>query len=162
MTPRQLLEVTVRPGLAWLGPGYGSREAEVMLLAIAQQESRIGARRQVPTGPARSWWQAEPQTVAAVLAKWDWGRQRLKGLGLLNAVGLPAGPHDLATIVELSELAACIVARGLLWLDPAPLPALGDRDAAWTCYAERTWRPGRPRPETWPACYAAALAATAG
>lgn len=162
MTPRQLLLLTVRPALAWLGPRYASREAEVMLLAIAQQESHIAWRRQHPAGPARSWWQAEPPTVAGVVAKWDYGRDRLKALGLLNTVGLPAGPHDLPTIVELSELAACIVARGILWLEPSPLPPIGDVVGSWAYYVDRTWRPGKPHPETWPEAYHGAIEATVG
>lgn len=161
MTPRQLLLLTVRPALAWLGPRYASREAEVMLLAVAQQESRIVWRRQQPAGPARSWWQAEPPTVMSVLSKWEHGRQRLKDLGVLNGVGLPSD-HEIMTWIECSEVAACIVARGILWLDQAPLPALGDEAGAWACYADRCWRPGKPHPETWPAAYHNALDATAG
>jgi hypothetical protein len=161
MTPRLLLMLTVQPALAWLGPRYASREAEALLLAIAHQESRCAARRQKPAGPARSWWQIESQTAHAVISKWSDGRSRLKDLGALTSVGLPGGQYDLSTWVECSELAACIIARGLLWLEPSPLPALGDQQGAWKYYAERTWRPGKPHPETWPDAYEQAMDAVA-
>ncbi|MNL86831.1 hypothetical protein D3C87_2157110 [compost metagenome] len=49
------------------------------------------------------------------------------------------------------------VARLLLWTDPKTLPSIGDVDAAWALYL-RTWRPGKPHPQTWPALHALAVA----
>ena len=33
--------------------------------------------------------------------------------------------------------------------DPKRLPAVDDVDGAWGLYL-RTWRPGKPKPDTWP------------
>lgn len=157
MTPATLLSLVVRPTLAWLGPPYASREAEVMLLAIAGQESRCCYRRQLPTGPARSWWQVEPQTAVAIWRKWPDGKAKLEDLGW-EAEEMATMPHYC---LRWSEVGSCVIARGILWLEPSPLPAIGDQQDAWTYYAERCWRPGKPKPETWAEHYAAAIEATA-
>jgi hypothetical protein len=59
--------------------------------------------------------------------------------------------------IEEDDVLAAAFARLLLWTDAGRLPALGDADGAWRLY-ERTWRPGRPHPETWPDFYRQALA----
>jgi hypothetical protein len=59
------------------------------------------------------------------------------------------------------DVLAAAFARLLLWTDPQRLPSLGDADGAWALYL-RTWRPGKPHPQTWPALYAQALAAVGG
>jgi hypothetical protein len=45
----------------------------------------------------------------------------------------------------------------LLLTDPKKLPELDDPKTAWDYY-QRLWRPGKPRPEAWPAFHAAAVA----
>jgi hypothetical protein len=155
MTPATLLSLVVRPTLQWLGPPYASREAEVMLLAIAGQESRCSHRCQTPTGPARSLWQIEPPTARAVYDKWGRGR------AALNDLSVPGPAFLVDEWLRWSDLAACVIARGILWLEPSPLPAIGDQQGAWTYYAERCWRPGKPHPETWAEHYRAAMEATA-
>ncbi|MNG31598.1 hypothetical protein D3C84_1174300 [compost metagenome] len=60
--------------------------------------------------------------------------------------------------IEHDDVLAAALARLLLWTDPGKLPKLGDEQGAWDLYL-RTWRPGKPHPETWPALYAQALEA---
>jgi hypothetical protein len=159
MDLRTLRDLVVEPVLFWLGPPYGSLEAEIMLLAIAGQESGCGTRCQAAGGPARSVWQIEPATAAAVLGRWPAGRSALAELLLWPAW---TDRDALAQGLQWSELGAAVIARGILWLEPRPLPALGDLAAAWAYYAEHTWRPGRPCPGTWPDAYGRALRCAQG
>lgn len=149
MTPKLLLDLVVRPTLAALAkrtgvPRWHTPEAECLLLAIAIQESNLAARRQTPRGPARSWWQIEPPTALDV-----WSR----------CVPVERFLHDMLAhhnTMEYCDAAACAVARGILWLDPAELPELGEVLLARDYYL-RCWRPGKPRLERWPEGYSAAM-----
>lgn len=153
MTPINLLRCVIRPALRIMGARYGSREAEVMLVAIALQESRLQHRVQVG-GPAHGYWQFE------------------SGGGVKGVLGHPSSsqlarsicyelnynadqPTIYAKIVD-NDLLACVIARLLLYTDPKPLPAIGDANGAWEYY-KRNWRPGKPHPETWAANYAQAM-----
>lgn len=50
---------------------------------------------------------------------------------------------------------ACGLARLIYYADPTPLPAVGDVNGNWQYYI-RNWRPGKPKPLTWPGLYAQA------
>jgi hypothetical protein len=158
MTPGTFFTGIVEPTLQWMAvsPGIGvpvSDSARVLVMAIAGQESRWAARRQVG-GPARSYWQFEAGGGVAGLF-----RVMPRQLGAVCAACDVA--FDAATVFEAMawhDTLACAMARLLLWSDPAPLPAVGDRADGWQCYL-RTWRPGVPRPESWAGVYAQALAA---
>lgn len=123
-------------------------EAAVLLHAIAGQESEWRARRQVPNGQARGYWQCEKggavaNTVARhpeVLGAW---------------CGLHDIPFDISTIFEAiawNDDLAFLVARLELLCDVPPLPAIGAIDAAWATYL-RVWRPGQPSRARWNVVY---------
>jgi hypothetical protein len=150
MQPRLFLATIVDPALAFMAavvPTIGvSDEARLETLAIAGQESDWSARRQGGGGPARSG-------AGEVIAKCP---NELRAVCTALVI-----PFDLATIFDLmawNDTLACCMARLLLWQDPAPLPRFGHEQPAWEYY-RRNWRPGRPRPEKWPDCYALAAAA---
>jgi len=155
MKPDIFFRTIVDPALKTLADTAGvpsDDRAGALVMAIAGQESNWAARRQ-DGGPARSYWQFEryggvaevlqkcPKQLGAVCAAWD---IPVDGLLIFEAMAW----HDGL---------ACCMARLLLWPDPAPLPELGQRDAAWEYY-RRNWRPGLPRPEHWFARYDTALA----
>lgn len=150
ISPAAALSGIIDPALALLPAPLAGLDARIMLLAIALQESGLAERRQVG-GPARGLWQFELGGVlgvlhhpasAAMAAQWCAAR------------GVPATSQGVYAGLASDDRLACGFARLLLWTDRAPLP--GDTDAGWACYL-RTWRPGRPRPEAWPAHYAKAL-----
>lgn len=137
-----------------------SPAAEAMLLAIGLQESALTHRYQVLSGgrkgPARGLWQFErgggvkgvlthPSTakIANIFAAYHVGTVEL---GAIHAR------------LEYDDILACAFARFLLYSDPRPLPqpANESQAVAWEYYL-RTWRPGKPHPETWPANWQAAL-----
>jgi hypothetical protein len=131
--------------------GVVREEARVMLLAIAAQETGWTQRRQVGGGPARSYWQFElGGGVAGVLAQQP---DRIKRV--CQRLDIPVAPSAIFEAMAWNDYLAIAMARLLLWTDPAPLPAIGQADAAWAYYL-RLWRPGKPRPDDWAASYARA------
>jgi hypothetical protein len=148
----------VAPTLQWMdaSPSVGIRasdNARVLLMAIAGQESNWAARRQ-NGGPARSYWQFEQGGGVA-------GLFRVTPAQLTAVCAACDVPYDQATVFEAMawhDMLACAMARLLLWSDPAPLPAVGDKEGGWQYYL-RNWRPGAPHPDVWPGLYEKALAA---
>lgn len=154
-TPADALSRVIRPGLDLLPSKMGTREAEQMVLSVMLQESGLATRQQYNGGPARGLAMFERNGVRGVM-----GHPATKDLArkLCGARGCPATEYSVYLALAGDDLLATGFARLLLWTDPEPLPRLGERDEAWHLY-QRCWRPGKPRPEHWPAHYAAALAA---
>lgn len=159
MIPDQVKHA-VSKALFMLPPAMTSPQARVMLYAIGLQESRFTHRFQVvqgrpgAKGPARGFWQFE------------------RGGGCKGVVEHPASRYWMSRIcqerkvdfnataiwnaIETDDVLAAAAARLLLFTDPKKLPEVGDEKGAWNLYV-RTWRPGKPHPQTWPALYAEAL-----
>lgn len=164
MTPKDLLLDAVDPALGLLG-GLGlvsDGRARLLVLAIAGQESEWRHRRQIG-GPARSFWQGE-QSGGMILAihhaaTAGFAARVFQAL----EIGEPSlgswvrpGDHTVYEAIAWHDVLAATLARLLLWTDPAALPAVGDVNGAWAYY-QRTWRPGAPHPELWPARYGTAM-----
>lgn len=139
--PRELLRAVVLPALASAAaatdePRLQDPRAAILLAAIAIQESDLRWARQAPAGPARSWWQIEVGTARDIQARVSQLGPRWRRL---------LDWHDGAT-GDVEEallgypLSGCVWARLLLWLDPAPLPPIGDEAAALETY-KAVWRP---------------------
>ena len=155
-TVRQIVTETVRPTFEAFGDIVGakqqwaSREAIVILTAIGLEESALTYRRQIG-GPAISLLMFEKPTMQAVLR-----HPRVLALPdlakALEPVGLaPRMPAArIAKVIEANDAAAFLLARLLLWTDPQPLVL--DQVKAWETYL-RVWRPGKPGPDRWPACW---------
>ena len=125
-----------------------SQAAWAMLFAIASQESRLDARRQIG-GPARGFWQFEFGGIKGVLA--HPASQPLIRI-VLDRLDYDYSPDTSYTAIEHNDVLAFAYARCLLWTLPGPLPARVDWDIAWNQYLV-SWRPGKPRKETWPAFF---------
>lgn len=124
-----------------------SPQASALLLAIGLQESRFLVRRQYGGGPARGWWQFEVGGLEGVL---EHPSSRLSATGVLAVLGYAgATAREVHQALEHNDVLAAAMARLLLWTDARLLPQT-PRDAGegWQQY-RRTWRPGKPRPETW-------------
>ena len=120
--------------------------AQLMLMAIAGQESGWDKRLQV-NGPARSYWQFESETVAAVIANPASGPKVAQVCGALDI-----STGSVFEAMAWNDTLAATMARLLLWLDPSPLPSVGSVQSAWDYYLTN-WRPGAPRPTAWPGVY---------
>lgn len=154
MTLSEIRRAAIEPALLLLPAKMTSPQAELMLLAIGLQESRFTHRRQI-RGPARSYWQAERGggMVHGVL-RHDLTRDI--AVTVCDARGVQPVNEAVYVAIEHDDVLAAALARLLLWTDPFSLPELGDERGALDLYL-RTWRPGKPHPETWPALYAQAM-----
>lgn len=163
MPLKHIQEQAIQPALALLPARMKSPKAEVMLLAIGLQESRFQHRRQLvgnpprPTGPAKSFWQAEQGGgMVHGLLRYHDARVRDIATGLCVVRGVSPDTLSVWNAIEHDDVLAAGLARLLLWTDPQRLPAIGDAQGAWDLYL-RTWRPGKPHRRTWDAFYAQAM-----
>lgn len=154
MTLSEIIKTGIDPALALLPAKMDTPAARVMLLAIGLQESRFIHRRQIG-GPARGFWQFEKGGgVRGVLTHAS--TRKLARL-VCKASCVPATADAVYDALDKDDVLAAACARLLLWSDPKALPALGDAESAWALYL-RTWRPGKPHPQTWPDLYRQAVA----
>jgi hypothetical protein len=159
---RDILLNVIDPALLLLPVPMRSDRARLMLLTIGLQESRFVYRRQIK-GPARGFWQFELGTSASRGGVWGvylHPRTRFHLHTLCEHRVVKFAPGYVFDTLERDDVLAAGVARLLLWSDPAPLPAENEPEKAWELYL-RTWRPGKPHPETWPALHARAVKALA-
>lgn len=145
-TPDYLSYLVIPAAFHLLPKEMGTRHAIAFLLAIALQESKCCHRRQI-RGPARGFFQFEKGGgVKGVLSH---PSSRPHAEAVMRALAYPDTAVETAyAAIEHNDVLAAAFARLLLWTDPAPLPAQDDPSTAWQVYL-RTWRPGRPHPETW-------------
>lgn len=142
-----------------------SDKASVITMTCAGQESRWEHRRQLGIGQyhpqsigARGYWQFE-STWGGPVALNDVMQKTPRQLAAICAcLEIPTDELSLYEAVAWNDTLACALARLLLWIDPRPLPEIGDKDASWNYYL-RGWRPGAPHPETWSGLYDQAVAA---
>lgn len=161
-----LAEVTCRaiePALHLLPAKMDTPAARVQLLAVGLQESGFRDRRQLlvvdgklqPLGPAKSFWMGE-RTGGMVKGVRVHPATADLASALYRARGVRRLDPSIWSAIENDDVLAAGLARLLIYTDPYKLPPLGREVDAWELYL-RTWRPGRPRPETWPAHYARAV-----
>ncbi|WP_348995638.1 hypothetical protein ABFG95_06750 [Achromobacter sp. HNDS-1] len=159
MDLKTISESAITPALTLLPAAMDTQAARAMLLAIGLQESRFTHRQQIG-GPARGFWQFEKGTRVSRGGVWGvFLHAASKGhlTALCKARSVACDPDSIYAALEYNDVLAAGVARLLLWTDPNALPAVGDSDAAWSLYL-RTWRPGKPKPDSWPDLYRQAVA----
>ncbi|ODA00577.1 hypothetical protein A7P25_21845 [Achromobacter xylosoxidans] len=162
MDLKAVIERAIDPALALLLARMDTSEARCMLLAIGLQESRFVHRRQIG-GPARGFWQFEKGSRASRGGVWGvclHPASKSHLAALCKARSVACDPDAIYAALEYDDVLAAGVARLLLWTDPKALPAVGDADAGWSLYL-RTWRPGKPKPGSWPPLYRQAAAEVA-
>ena len=155
MIPSLFVSTILTPGLGLLrkiAPNIpASRNARVLMLAIAGQESNWSARVQSGNGAAHGHWQFERGGgVAGVLAN---PASKDAARAVCAAASIPADPvhaWGLMTTARGDPLAVCF-ARLLLWTDPRALPDAEDDEGCYETYI-KNWRPGRPHPTSWAGC----------
>lgn len=126
-----------------------TKEARVMLMAIAGQESNWDARRQYG-GPARSYWQFEKGGGVWGVLNHVSTKDKIKAV--CDALDIPCDDSTVYEAMAWNSGLSCSMARLLLFTDAAPLPPVGAVQAGWDYYY-RNWRPGAPHPEVWPDKY---------
>jgi len=123
-----------------------------MLVAIAMQESALITRKQVG-GSAISPYQFEKIGIDNVFTHAETGRLVT---GAAKELAIPVD-ENFYDAVKWNDAIATVIARLILWLDPAPLPALG-KEVDARAYYERTWRPGIKSSIRWTTSYGTAVA----
>lgn len=160
MVLNDVIEHAIAPALAILPPQMDTPEARAMLLSIGLQESRFTARQQIG-GPARGFWQCEQGTVKTRGGVWGFylhPASRYWLSVLCRARGVAFDPVAIYGALDKDDALAAGVARLGLFTDPKALPPVGDVAGSWALYL-RVWRPGKPKPDTWPALHAQVAAA---
>jgi len=156
ISPTSLLTDYIDPALYTLSVQSNipiSDEARVECLTIAGQESNWQYRKQ-QGGPARSFWQFEKGGgVAGVLSH---AASATKIKTFCGALLIPCTTDTVYEAMAWNDFLAAVMARLLLFTDPAPLPKLGNVQGGWDYYL-RNWRPGAPHPDVWPGLYQKAL-----
>ena len=156
MTPDLFLKNALIPALALLPADQDSPAARAMVIAVCLQESRLTHRRQIG-GPARGYAQFEQGGgVHGVLTHPVVGPM-IKAV--LTALDYDPDSEtiefDCWTAIEHNDILAAAFARLLLYTLPDPLPVQSNPEGGWGQYVS-AWRPGAPKPLTWPELYAQA------
>lgn len=142
MELKTALELVVNPGLALLPEKYRSDDAKIMLLAIGMQESRFKHRVQSGNGPAHGFYQFESIGIKGVLQHSSTKEMVKEVMNLLEIT-------DAYSAVIYNDLLATVFARLNLFTNPKKLPIISDDTEVSWLYYKNTWRPGKPKRETW-------------
>lgn len=162
MTPELYVRLAVVPALSLLPAPMDTPSVRAMMVAIALQETDLEHRRQLADGPARGYTQFELGItkqgkvvggLAALLKHAKAGPLCAQVVNALDYGG--ATPQQLHAALEHNDVLAAAFTRLLLWTVPWALPTAQETTKGWEQY-EWAWRPGMPRPEKWPRCFARA------
>lgn len=151
---RDIVDPSLKRLTEWTGLVSDDR-ARVLVMAIAGQESNWRYRLQSPVPYARSYWQFELGGAVRGVLTHPASADRIRTV--CRALDLICTEEAVYDVMAWNETLACCMARLLLWTDPRPLPAVGERELAWNYYCH-TWNPGAPHPERWAQNYAIAKA----
>lgn len=157
MTPTEALTAAIIPALEALGEKFQGPRAEIMLLAIFQQESGLRAIQQ-QGGPARGLAQFEEPACEDVIVR---PTSRFHAATFCNALGIAPVAEAVYAALLTNDVLAAGFARLKLWNMPDELPIVGDSASAWDYYLN-CWHPGKPRPDSWPTFYSIAQQAVQG
>lgn len=124
--------------------------ARVILAAIGYQETQYLTRVQYGNGPAHGFWQMEKGggVKGVMLFGGQVGDLALK---VCEARKVPFQRDLVWQAMATDDVLAAAFARLLMYTDAGPLP--DNADDAWTMYADRVWRPGKPHPDKWQASW---------
>lgn len=125
-----------------------SHFARVNQAAIGQQESGYLVRRQYGNGPARGYWQFEEG--GGVKGVMEHKASSELARSVCHARGVPFVRRAVWEALETDDVLAAAFCRLLMWTDSGKLPT--NEADGWAMYA-RTWRPGKPHPDKWPASW---------
>jgi len=120
-------------------------QARAMLLAIGLQESAFMARVQENNGPAHGYWQFEK--AGGVRGVLHTSNHFLTSV--CRTLNYDMQEDICYRALIHNDTLACVFARLLLWTVPGRLPQQDEPDRGWQQYIQG-WRPGKPRPVSWP------------
>ena len=127
MDPKQLLEHIIRPALEILQ--MVSREAEILLLATAAQESRCGHYIKQVKGPALGIFQMEPATHRDIYENFLQYKPSIERR--MDPIRFPYWSKQKQLVVN--PLYSAAMARLQYFRDSQPLPEVS-KEAMWEYY----------------------------
>jgi len=159
-------KAAVDKAFSLLPSSWDSRLARIQHAAIGFQETKFKERRQliskggklVPEGPAVSYWQFENGRLAGINGVLTHRATAIHAKKVCEFCGVIPERMAVWERMQTDDVLGAAFARMLMYTDPERLPA--NEQEGWSMYL-RTWRPGKPHPETWPASYANAIRAVA-
>jgi len=128
---------------------FSSESAKVLMLMIAAHESGgFVHTRQIGGGPAKSYWQIEPETHEDVL---DYCQRKYPEVAKFMVYTCNG---DYLTALETNPYYGALVTRMRLWIKPEPLPDVCDL-ASLSEYAKQHWNTylGKAEPEDYLKAY---------
>lgn len=120
MLAQQLLDYIIKPTLEYMGHGYNSKDAQMLLLATAAIESDCGHYIKQINGPALGIWQMEPETHIDIALNCD---AMKKELFMIRIINLTTDSEEQGSALIRSPMYACAMARLKYSMDKAPLPS---------------------------------------
>lgn len=150
MTPLDLLP-SIHEACLVMDKRLRSPLADRMLVAVALQESGLRHRCQVGDGGlylqtlARGWWGFE--RGGGVVGVMIHDKTARMASVLCQHCRVFFDDDSIHDAIAWQDVLAAGFARLLLYTVPAALPRT--EGEAWQQYLD-AWRPGKPRPETWP------------
>lgn len=131
-----------------------SQSAVAMLIAIGLQETRFLERRQRQADvPALSFWQFERGESSGFAGVFRHPSTRTIARDVARRLCYTTTDlEQLRRASEHNDVLACAIARLLLWTLPEALPMQDNPAEGWAQYLA-AWRPGDPKPQTWPAMF---------
>ena len=132
-----------------------SRERRILVAASGYQETSYLTRFQYNNGPARSYWQFENGRLAAINGVLNHKATKAMARSVCEARGVEPERMAVWKAMETDDVLGAAFAAMLIYTDPFAMPTT--KQAAWTMYADRLWRPGKPHPEKWTESWAFAL-----
>lgn len=148
-------EQAINEAFALLPSKMDTPMARVIHSAIGYQETKYLTRVQYGNGPARSYWQFENGRLSGINGVLTHPATSKYAMGICNTRKVEPERMAVWKAMESDDVLGAAFARLLMYSDPQPLPK--NQQEAWEMYALRTWRPGKPHPETWPAAWAFGL-----
>ena len=149
MNPQLFIDNALSPALAMLPRQMDTPSARAMVVCICLQESKLEHRYQVLNsgnkGAARGYPQFERVGIQGVLEHPASQRHIIDVLKRLDYDLTVETSYDA---IEHNDILAASYARLNLWTHPRALPTRDNSRLGWETYL-RTWRPGKPKPDTW-------------
>lgn len=145
MNPQQLHDLIIKPTLEYMGGNYYSKESAFLLLCTAAIESDCGHYIKQINGPALGVWQMEPATEIDIFHHCDALGDNSGFNYLIGALELDDNSSKLnkVSMLAVSPMYACAMARLKYSMDPNPLPKLtGDNNVdsrAFFAYYKRVY-----------------------
>ena len=119
MNAQQLLDFIIIPTLQYMGHGYNSKDAQMLLLATAAIESDCGFYIKQINGPALGIWQMESDTHDDIWENCD----ALKKQDFAYTIAcFNSCRNDLAELMITEPVYACAMARLKYSMDKESLP----------------------------------------